>query len=60
VRGVNFGVLLPCWDALLGSADFSGRCEPTGIRDQVEQGRDYGRGFWAQQWRGLLRLAGRA
>lgn len=60
VRGVNFGVLLPCWDALLGSADFSGRYEPTGIRDQVEQGRDYGRGFWAQQWRGLLRLAGRA
>ena len=60
VRGVNFGVLLPCWDALLGSADFSGRFEPTGIRDQVEQGRDYGRGFWAQQWRGLLRLAGRA
>ena len=22
--------------------------------------RDYGRGFWAQQWRGILRLVGRA
>jgi hypothetical protein len=26
------------------------------VRDQVEQGRDYGRGFWAQQKRGLQRL----
>jgi hypothetical protein len=26
----------------------------------VAQRRDYGRGFWAQQWRGLLRLVGRA
>ncbi|WP_038213448.1 sterol desaturase family protein [Xenophilus azovorans] len=63
--GRNFGVLLPWWDMLFGSADFSARYEPTGIRDQVEpdaQGRvrDYGRGFWAQQWLGLKRLAGRA
>jgi len=63
--GCNFGVLLPWWDMLFRSADFSARYEPTGIRDQVEpdeQGRvrDYGRGFWAQQWLGLKRLAGRA
>jgi sterol desaturase/sphingolipid hydroxylase (fatty acid hydroxylase superfamily) len=58
--GCNFGVLLPCWDMLFGSANFEQRYDPTGIRDQVEQGRDYGRGFWAQQWLGLKRLAGRA
>ena len=57
--GHNFGVLLPWWDMLFGTADFGNRYEPTGIRDQVEQGRDYGRGFWSQQWLGLKRLAGR-
>ncbi|XKF33401.1 sterol desaturase family protein [Alicycliphilus denitrificans] len=62
--GHNFGVLLPWWDMLFGTANFQQRYEPTGVRDQVEPGpdgrmRDYGRGFWAQQWRGLLRLAGR-
>lgn len=59
IKGVNFGILFSCWDALLGSADWAGGREPTGIRDQVEQGRDYGHGFWAQQWLGLKRLAGR-
>ena len=58
--GCNFGVLLPWWDMLFGTADFEHRFDPTGIRDQVEQGRDYGTGFWAQQWLGLLRLLGRA
>lgn len=63
--GHNFGVLLPCWDMLFGTANFQQRYDPTGVRDQVEPGpdgrvRDYGRGFCAQQWRGLLRLAGRA
>ncbi|MFN4005417.1 MAG: sterol desaturase family protein [Hylemonella sp.] len=58
--GCNFGVLLPWWDMLFGTADFQPRYEPTGVRDQVEQGRDYGRGFWAQQWLGLKRLVGRA
>ena len=62
--GHNFGVLLPWWDMLFGTANFECRYDPTGVRDQVEPGpdgrvRDYGRGFWAQQWRGLLRLAGR-
>jgi hypothetical protein len=44
---------------LFGTADFQRRYDPTGVRDQVEQGRDYGRGFWAQQRLGLLRLFGR-
>jgi sterol desaturase/sphingolipid hydroxylase (fatty acid hydroxylase superfamily) len=58
--GCNFGVLLPWWDMLFGTADFEQRYEATGVRAQVEQGRDYGRGFWAQQRQGLLRLVGRA
>jgi len=58
--GCNFGVLLPWWDMLFGTADFVQRYDATGVRDQVEQGRDYGQGFWAQQWQGLLRLVGRA
>jgi len=58
--GHNFGVLLPWWDVVFGTANFEQRYDPTGVRDQVEQKRDYGRGFWSQQWRGLKRLAGRA
>ena len=54
--GHNFGVLLPWWDILFGTADFSLKYEPTGVRDQVEQGVDYGRGFWSQQWLGIKRL----
>jgi sterol desaturase/sphingolipid hydroxylase (fatty acid hydroxylase superfamily) len=58
--GHNFGVLLPWWDMLFGTANFELRYDPTGVRDQVEQGRDYGSGFWSQQWLGLKRLLGRA
>ena len=58
--GHNFGVLLPWWDMLFGTANFELRYDPTGIRDQVEHNRDYGSGFWAQQWLGLKRLVGRA
>ena len=54
--GCNFGVLLPWWDMCWGTANFERRWDATGVRDQIEQGRDYGRGFWAQQWRGLQRL----
>ena len=57
--GHNFAVLFPVWDILFRSARFDDPLQPTGIRDQLE-GRDYGRGFWAQQWLGLKRLAGRA
>jgi sterol desaturase/sphingolipid hydroxylase (fatty acid hydroxylase superfamily) len=53
--GCNFAVLFPLWDLLFRSARFDGRFEPTGIRDQLA-GRDYGRGFWAQQGLGLRRL----
>ena len=65
VHGNNFGVLLPWWDMCFGTANFDLRYDPTGVRDQMQpdaQGRlrDYGRGFWAQQWRGILRLMGRA
>jgi sterol desaturase/sphingolipid hydroxylase (fatty acid hydroxylase superfamily) len=56
----NFGVLLPWWDMLFGTANFEQRFERTGLQDQVTQGRDYGRGFWSQQWLGFKRLAGRA
>ena len=62
--GHNFGVLLPWWDMLFRTANFEQRYDPTGIRDQVEPGadgrlRDYGSGFWAQQWLGLKRMVGR-
>jgi sterol desaturase/sphingolipid hydroxylase (fatty acid hydroxylase superfamily) len=57
--GANYGVLLPWWDMWLGSADWRPGTDATGIDDQVLQGRDYGRGFWAQQWLGLRRLLGR-
>jgi sterol desaturase/sphingolipid hydroxylase (fatty acid hydroxylase superfamily) len=53
-------VLFPWWDTLFGTLHMDGRYEPTGVRDQLPQegGRDYGRGFWMQQWLGLMRLAG--
>jgi len=54
--GHNFGVLLPCWDVLFGTALFEDRYDATGIRDQVEGGVDYGDGFWSQQWFGLKRM----
>ena len=53
--GHNFGVLLPWWDMLCGTARFDAHVPPTGIRDQVEEGRDYGRGWWSQQRLGLVR-----
>jgi len=57
--GHNFGVLLPLWDQLFRTADFERRFDATGVRDQLpeEGGRDYGEGFWHQQWLGLKRLA---
>ena len=63
--GCNFGVLLPIWDIIFRTANFTPRFETTGVRDQlpgtapdgaVIPGRDYGRGFWAQQWLGLKRM----
>lgn len=64
--GHNFGVLFPVWDIVFRSARFDDVYPPTGVRDQLEgrvggRGgvRDYGRGFWAQQWLGLRRMVGR-
>lgn len=59
--GCNFAVLFPVWDIIFRTADFSTGVQPTGIRDQLPEhgARDYGQGFWAQQWLGLKRLAGR-
>ncbi len=62
-RGCNFGVLLPVWDVLFGTADFRPGYPATGIRDQLPDAhgarRNYGDGFWSQQWLGLQRLIGR-
>ena len=60
--GHNYAVLFPLWDVIFGTADFSHRFDATGIRDQLpgEGDRDYGRGFWSLQWRGVQRLLGRA
>ena len=58
--GHNFGVLLPWWDMLFKTANFEQRYDATGIRDQLEAHRNYGRGFWSQQWLGLKRLFGKA
>ena len=59
--GCNYAVLFPVWDLLFHSASFGGVDAPTGVRDQLPDfgGRDYGSGFWSQQWLGLWRLAGR-
>jgi sterol desaturase/sphingolipid hydroxylase (fatty acid hydroxylase superfamily) len=56
--GHNFGVLLPVWDLLFRTSNFENRFDATGVRDQLpeEGGRDYGTGFWRQQWLGLVRL----
>ena len=58
--GHNFGVLMPVWDALFGTANFENRYDPRGTRDQVEKNRCYCKGFWSQQRYCLRRLVGRA
>lgn len=54
-RGCNFAVLFPAWDVLFGTANMAPEYPKTGIRDQLD-GKEYGRGFWQQQWLGLARL----
>jgi sterol desaturase/sphingolipid hydroxylase (fatty acid hydroxylase superfamily) len=56
-RGCNFAVLFPAWDVLFSTMNGDIAYPETGILDQRE-GRDYGHGFWQQQWFGLRRLAG--
>ena len=55
-QGCNFAVLLPLWDIVWRTANFQNVFLHTGVRDQLA-GREYGRGFWQQQWLGLQRLA---
>ncbi|MBY0242943.1 MAG: sterol desaturase family protein [Burkholderiaceae bacterium] len=63
--GCNFAVLFPVWDILFGTANFAQEFARTGVRDQLPRtapdgavipGRDYGKGFWRQQWLGLKRM----
>jgi sterol desaturase/sphingolipid hydroxylase (fatty acid hydroxylase superfamily) len=56
----NYGVLLPWWDQLFGTANFQTHYDPTGVKEPQETMRDDGPGLWSQQWRGLKRLLGRA
>ena len=59
--GHNFAVLFPIWDIVFRTAEFHREVGPTGVRDQLPEsgGRDYGRGFWRQQWLGIKRMVGR-
>lgn len=63
IGGHNFAVLFPLWDILFGTALFIQEFSLTGIRDQLPapegSSRDYGHGFWSQQWLGIQRLLGR-
>lgn len=60
--GHNFAVLFPVWDVLFGTTLFSKEFALTGIRDQLAapegSARNYGEGFWSQQWLGLKRMCG--
>lgn len=63
--GCNFAVLLPVWDIIFRTANFTSEFVTTGIRDQLPKtaadgtvvpGREYGKGFWSQHWLALKRL----
>jgi sterol desaturase/sphingolipid hydroxylase (fatty acid hydroxylase superfamily) len=58
--GRNFAVLFPVWDIMFVTACFDNTYAATGVRDQLPapqgKGRNYGRGFWEQQWLGLKRM----
>ena len=56
----NYGVLLPWWDQLFGTANFQTHYDPTGVKEPQGKTLDDGPGLWSQQWRGLKRLLGRA
>jgi sterol desaturase/sphingolipid hydroxylase (fatty acid hydroxylase superfamily) len=53
--GCNFAVLLPVWDIIFRTANFTPAFVATGIRDQLA-GREYGQGFWSQQVLGIKRM----
>ena len=55
VMGCNFASVLPVWDIVFGTANFTHAFLPTGIDDQLT-GRDYGEGFWKQQMLAFRRM----
>jgi sterol desaturase/sphingolipid hydroxylase (fatty acid hydroxylase superfamily) len=59
-KGHNFAVLFPVWDLIFGTGHFENEYPKTGIYDQLPEAgsRNYGRGFFAQQWLGLKRMVG--
>ena len=58
--GCNFAVLFPIWDILFRTARFDKDFVATGVRDQLPapegEGREYGHGFWKQQWLGIKHM----
>ncbi len=50
----NYGAVLPWWDILFRTADFSPRYLPTG--DPTADEVMHTGGYWAQQWAGLKRF----
>ena len=54
-HGCNFATLFPAWDIIFRTANFADEYLPTGIDDQLA-GRDYGAGFFRQQWLALKRI----
>jgi sterol desaturase/sphingolipid hydroxylase (fatty acid hydroxylase superfamily) len=55
-RSCNYGSVLPWWDMLFGTADFSDEYASTGD-PSAEEAMATGN-YLAQQWAGLRRLAG--
>lgn len=53
---VNFGVVLPWWDMLFGTARHHAHVYPTGV-DDAEVDRDGAQGWVAQQVNGVRRMA---
>lgn len=53
-RSCNYGAVLPWWDMLLGTADFSPEYPPTGD-PSGEEALATG-SYWEQQWAGLRRF----
>ncbi|MBV8093470.1 MAG: sterol desaturase family protein, partial [Acetobacteraceae bacterium] len=55
-RSCNYGAILPIWDMIFGTADFSRDYTPTGD-PSAEESLATG-GYFRQQWAGLRRLLG--
>lgn len=51
----NFGVVLPIWDLMFGTALYENRTRPTGVDDPAVDA-DNRRGYLGQQWAGFARF----